>query len=87
MVAEELRHLGRRDADEPHLDAARAHLVGPRGFVLVIDERRQDQRDVAVGDRSPRVQITSCPARARIAADVRHVHARDIVKLSASRTP
>ena len=67
VAVEQLRHLRRRDADEPDLDAARAHPIGPRRFVLVIDQRRQHERDVAIL-RSPRVQVTSCPARARMAA-------------------
>ena len=45
---------------KPDLDAARAHPVGPRGLVLVIDERRQDERDVGRRSQSPpRVHFTS----------------------------
>ena len=49
VVGEELRHLRRRDADEADLHAARAHAVGPRRLVLVIDQRREHERDIGVG--------------------------------------
>ena len=59
VVLEELGHLRRRDADEADLDAARAHPIGPGRFVLVIDERREHERDVARRPGSPRVHFTS----------------------------
>src|SRR5580765_3886136 len=48
MILEELRHLRRREPYEADAQAAFAGLVGPRGFLLVVHERRQHERDVAV---------------------------------------
>ncbi len=48
VAFEEVRHLRGGDADEADLHAAGAHPVRPRRFGLVVDQRRQHQRDVAV---------------------------------------
>ncbi len=80
VILEQLRHLRRGDADEPDLDAARAHPVGPRGFVLVIDQRRQHERDVAVHQLAARPRHLVAGAR-QDGGDVRHVDARHVVEL------
>ena len=80
MLLEQLRHLRRRDADEADLDAFRAHAIGPGRFVLVIDERRQHERDVAGEFVAARPFHLVAGAR-QDGGDVGHVDARDVVEL------
>ena len=80
VVHEELGHLRRRDADETDLHALGAHLVGPPGFVLVVDERRQHERDVAVHHFFAR-PLHLVPGAGQDGRQIRHVHAGDVVKL------
>ena len=80
VVGEQLRHLRRRDADEADLDALRAHAIGPRGFVLVIDERREHERDVALHFFAARPLHVVAGAR-QDGRDVGHVDAGHVVEL------
>jgi len=52
---------------KPDFHASRAHAVGPRRLVLVVDQRRERERDVSIDFRAG-VNVTSWPARERIAA-------------------
>ena len=81
VIGKQVRHLRRGDAEESDLDTSRPHLVGPGRFVAVVDQRRQHQRHVAVGERSagPHHFV---PAAGQDRGDVRHVDAREIVELS-----
>ena len=80
VIDKQRRHLRGGDADEPYFDSAGAHLVGPRGLALVIDQRRENQRDVPV-DR-----LIPCPPHLVAGArqdgrQIRHVDARHVMKL------
>jgi hypothetical protein len=80
VIGEQLGHLRRRDADEPDLHPARAHPVGPRGLVLVIDQRRQHERDVAIEHLATRpADVVAGAGEDR--RDVGHVDAGDVVEL------
>ena len=80
MIGEQLGHFRRRDADEPDLHAAGAHPVGPRGLVLVIDQRRQHERDVAIDHFATRpTDVVAGAGEDR--RDVGHVDAGDVVEL------
>ena len=82
VVGEQLRHLRRRDAEEAHAHAARAHAVRPRRLVPVVDERRQHERHIGVrrvaGVARPDHLMAGAGENRR---DVGHVHARHVVKL------
>jgi hypothetical protein len=80
VIDEQFGHFRRGDADEPHLDAAGAHPIGPRGFVLVIDERGQDERHVA-GHQIVARPLHIVAGTRQDGREVRHVHARHVVKL------
>ena len=79
VFGEQLGHLRRRDADEPDLHAARAHPVGPRRLVLVVDKRRQYQRHVAVEDLAARpFHVVARAVENR--RDIGHVDARHVME-------
>jgi hypothetical protein len=80
VIAEQFRHLGRRDADEADLHAAGAHAVGPRRLVLVVHERREDKRDVALHLFTAR-PLHLVPGARQDGRDVGHVDARHVVEL------
>ena len=84
VIGEELRHLRGRDSNEPDFDAACAQRVGPRGFMPMIDDRRQHEREIRadrrVGVRTARPDDLVSRAR-QDGGNVGHVHAGHIVEL------
>jgi hypothetical protein len=48
VVREQLRQLGRRQANETDGHASRPHAIGPGDLVPVVDEGREDNCDVTV---------------------------------------
>ena len=65
---------------KPTLTPLRAHAIGPGGLVLVVDQRRQHERDVAVHFLAARPLHLVAGAR-QDGRDVGHVHARHVVEL------
>ncbi len=80
VALEEPRQLRGRDADESNRDAALPHPIGPRGFVAVVDERREHERNVALDQAAARPAHVVAGARQNGGAG-RQLHARRVVKL------
>ena len=78
--SKQLRQLGRGQADEPDTRAARAHLLRPHRLAPVIDERRQDNREVGIDERALRRHHLVSRAR-RQRGDIRQLDAWQVVEV------